>query len=166
MAQSGGSSVGASDYWVQILEARDFRFSVTGPGVRMKISMWKCCCLLAQSCRTLYDPMNYNPPGSSVHGIPQARILEWVAVSLSRGSSLPRDQTRVSYIGRRILYLWATREARWPQYKQQEGEQGRQNRTHDWVFSVQFFFSVAVHSASNNQGAPVRLCREGKKDKN
>ena len=48
---------------------------------------------------------------SSVHGISQARTLEWVAISFSRGSSWPRDETCVSCIGRQILYHWATREA-------------------------------------------------------
>ena len=51
------------------------------------------------------------PPVSSVHGILQARILEWAAISSSKGSSRPRSQTRVSWIGRRILYHWATKEA-------------------------------------------------------
>ena len=46
-----------------------------------------------QLCLTLCDPMDCSPPGSSVHGILQARILEWVAISSSRGSSQPRDQT-------------------------------------------------------------------------
>ena len=46
----------------------------------------------------LCDPMDYNTPGSTVHGILQARVLEWVAVSFSRGSSQPRDQTQVSHI--------------------------------------------------------------------
>ena len=45
------------------------------------------CCLVAQSCPTLCDPMDCSPPGFSVHGISQARILEWVAISFSRGSS-------------------------------------------------------------------------------
>ena len=60
-----------------------------------------------QSGPTLCYPMDCSPPGSSVHGILQARILEWVAMSSSRGSSQPRDQTCVSYvscIGRRFLY--------------------------------------------------------------
>ena len=48
---------------------------------------------LLQSCLTFYNPMDSNPPGSSVHGILQARILEWVAIPSSRGSSWPRDQT-------------------------------------------------------------------------
>ena len=67
--------------------------------------------LLAQSCGTLCDPMDYSPPDSSVHGISQARVLEWVATSFTRGSSRPRDQIRVSLIGGRHFNLWATREA-------------------------------------------------------
>ena len=54
----------------------------------------------------------FSLPGSSVHGIPQAGILEWVVISFSRGSSQPRDRTQVlssSCIGRQILYCWATR---------------------------------------------------------
>ena len=54
-------------------------------------------------------PMACGPPGSSVHGIAQARILEWVAISFSGVSSQPRDWTRISCIGRRILYHRATR---------------------------------------------------------
>ena len=57
------------------------------------------------------DPMDYSPPGSSVHSISQARILDWVAISFSRGPSWPRDQTCISCIDRQILYHWATREA-------------------------------------------------------
>jgi len=49
------------------------------------------------------DPMNYSPPSFSVHGIFQARILEWVAISFSRGSSQPRDQTQVSCIADRFF---------------------------------------------------------------
>ena len=52
--------------------------------------------LVAQSCPTLCNPMNCSPPGSFVYGIFQARILEWFAVSFSRGSSPRRDQTQVS----------------------------------------------------------------------
>ena len=46
---------------------------------------------VSQSCLTLCDPIDCGPPGSSVHGVFQARILEWVAISFSRGSSQPRD---------------------------------------------------------------------------
>ena len=56
------------------------------------------CCLVAQSCLTLWDPMDCGPPGSSVHGILQARILGWVVISFSRGSSWCRDQTCISCI--------------------------------------------------------------------
>ena len=62
---------------------------------------------VAQSCPTLCDPMDCSPPGSSVHGILQARVLEWVAISFSRGSSRPRDQTQVSRIADRCFNLWA-----------------------------------------------------------
>ena len=66
--------------------------------------------LVAQSCLTLCDPMDCSPPGFSVHGILQARILEWVAICFSRGSSWPRDQTQVSCIAGRFFTIWATRE--------------------------------------------------------
>ena len=55
-----------------------------------------CCCLVAKSCPTLCDPMECSPPGSTLHGISQARTLEQVAISFSRGSSQSRDQARVS----------------------------------------------------------------------
>ena len=60
-----------------------------------------------QLCPTLFDPIDCSLPGSSVHGILQERILEWVALPSSRGSSRPRDSTHISYVfctGRRILY--------------------------------------------------------------
>ena len=69
------------------------------------------CVLVAQSCPTLCDPMDCSPPGSSVHRIFQTRILEWVAISSSRGSSQSRDQTRISCIGRSVLYPSTTWEA-------------------------------------------------------
>ena len=59
---------------------------------------------VAQSCPTLCDPMDCSLPGSSVHGIFQARILEWVAISFSSGSSQPRDRTQVSRMVGRCFY--------------------------------------------------------------
>ena len=56
-----------------------------------------------QSCLTLCDPMDCSPPGSFVHRILQARILEWVAMPFSRGSSRPRDRTQVSHIAGRFF---------------------------------------------------------------
>ena len=67
--------------------------------------------LVAQSCLTLCDPIDCNPPGSSVYGILQARILEWVARPFSRGSPRPRDQTQVSCIAGRFFTVLVTREA-------------------------------------------------------
>ena len=62
------------------------------------------------SCVWLFvTPMDCSPPGSSVHGIFQARVLEWVAISFSRGSSQPRDQTWVSRTEDRRFTVWATR---------------------------------------------------------
>ena len=81
---------------------------------------WICCrtfsCSeseseVAQSCPTFCDPMDCSLPGSSLHGILQARVLEWGAISFSRGSSWPRDWTRVSHIPGRYFNLWVTREA-------------------------------------------------------
>ena len=77
--------------------------NVCGCGcVGVVVGVWVCmvvcecvCVLVAQSCLTLCDSMDCSPPGSSVHGILQARILEWVAMPSSRGSYQPRDQTLV-----------------------------------------------------------------------
>ena len=63
---------------------------------------------VAQSCPTLCDPMDCSPPGSSLHGILQARVLEGVAISFSRGASPPRDGARVSCIPGRRFNLGAT----------------------------------------------------------
>ena len=60
---------------------------------------------VAQSCMTLCDPMDCSLPGSSLHGILQARMLEWVAIPFSRGCSQPRDQTQVTDISSKT-YRW------------------------------------------------------------
>ena len=75
------------------------------------ISLWSKVKLL--SCVWLCKSMDCSLPGSSVHGIFQARILEWVAISFSRGSSWPRDQTQVSLTAGRFFTSWASSEARW-----------------------------------------------------
>ena len=80
------------------------RSTTAGPGSRSRLhphcpvlsTVIVCCCLVAQSCPTLCDPMNCSPPGSSVHRILQARRLEWGAIPFSRGSSQPRNQTLIS----------------------------------------------------------------------
>ena len=74
-----------------------------------------CYCLVAKSCPALCNPIDCSLPGSSVHGIFQTSKLEKVAISFSRGSLWPRDQTHISCMSllhcRRILYHWPTREA-------------------------------------------------------
>ena len=65
---------------------------------------------VAQLCLTLCNPMGHRLPGSSIHGSFQARVLEWVAISFSMGSSWPRDGTQVSRIVGRRFTVWATRE--------------------------------------------------------
>ena len=61
-------------------------------------------------CPILWNTLDCNPPGSAVHGIFQATVLEWIAISFSRGSSQPRDWTWVSHIVNRCFTIWATRE--------------------------------------------------------
>ena len=73
--------------------------------------MSACVCPVTQLCPTLGESLDYSLPGSSLHGISQARILEWVTIAFSRESFRPRDWTRVSCafcIGRQILYHWTT----------------------------------------------------------
>ena len=74
--------------------------------VQVQIAM-----LFTQSCPTLCNLIDCSPPDSSVQGISQTRKLEWVAISFSRGSSLPRHWTWVSHIAGRFFIVWATREA-------------------------------------------------------
>jgi len=69
---------------------------------------WKVKVLVTPSCPTLSDPTDYSLPGSSVHGILQAKLLDWVAVPFSRGSSWPRDQTQVSCTESGFFTVYAT----------------------------------------------------------
>ena len=73
-------------------------------------SWWKKVKVKSLSHVWLCNPMDCSLPGSSVHGIFQAIVLEWIAISFSRGSSPPRDRTRVSLIVDRCFTVWATRE--------------------------------------------------------
>ena len=73
----------------------------------------RLCPYVLQSCLTFCRPMDCSPPGSSVHGILQARILEWVAMPSCKRSSRSRDQTLVSCIGRWVLYCWRPLGSAW-----------------------------------------------------
>ena len=72
-----------------------------------QISCFFLCSMNTQLCPTLCDPMDSSPPGSSLHGIVQARILEWAAIPFSRGSSWPRNKTCVSHTAGRF-FIWDT----------------------------------------------------------
>ena len=101
-------------WWLYILHAQIINTyeSQGSPENRTnRICIWKVKVLVAQSFPTLFDPRDWSLPGSSVHGILQASILEWVAIPFSRGSSLPRDWTQVSCIAGRLFTVWTTREA-------------------------------------------------------
>ena len=120
-SRMSGSRWAITPSWLSYLHAYMYPFwylrfvlSILAILINLMFSLNYCMhrtCVHAKSlqlCPTLYDSMNYSPPGSSVHGILQARILEWVAMPTSRGSSQSRDQsyaTYVSCIGRWILYL-------------------------------------------------------------
>ena len=78
-----------------------------------------CCCLVTQLYLIYCNHMDCSKPDSSVHGMFQARIQEWIAISVPRGSSRPRDRTCISCIGRHVLYCWGSREA------QEPGDRGR-----------------------------------------
>ena len=104
----------------------------------------------AQSCMIPCDPMDCSIPRSSVHGIFQARILEWVAISYSRGSSWSRDQTHISWvscIGRWILYYSATWEAlngtdHIPKYVRESKQDCRLCSLHLWSYIAHWFKSM------------------------
>ena len=89
--------------------------------------------LVAQSCLTLCNPMDYSLPGFSVHGILQARILEWVAISFSRESSQPMDRTWVSWVAGRFFTIWATREASFFKFESGKIIQPSATTRSDWT---------------------------------
>ena len=84
--------------------------SVNWSLVQINISFLVSWVIVTQLCPTLCNSMDCSLPSSSVHGILQARILEWVAISISRGSSWPRNWAQVCCIADRFFTIWATRE--------------------------------------------------------
>ena len=94
--------------WIFILEIE----MVPSFCCRLRYNPLKSFGLIKSICfRYICDPMDCSPPGSSIHGILQARILEWLSMPSSRGSSQARDQTKVSHITYGFFTVWATREA-------------------------------------------------------
>ena len=92
-----------SNFWMDQVERKRQMFQFCLQGLSFLV--------VVKSCMILCDLMDCSLPDSSVLGVFQARILEWIAISFSRGSSRPRYQTHVSCTGRRILYHWANWEA-------------------------------------------------------
>ena len=92
------ASLGSSAELFRLLTFLIFAASMWGKS-EMKV-------LVAQLCPTLCDPMDCSPPGSSVHGILQVRILKWIVISSSRESSRPRNRTQVSCITGRVCTIW------------------------------------------------------------
>ena len=106
-----GEDVSTEDtLWMQSLKNRSSKCSCLLITISNYLYVW-CCCLVTQLCPTLCDPVDWSPPGSSVHWIPQARILEWVIISFPRGPSWPRNWTMSPKFSRQIHYQWATWEA-------------------------------------------------------
>ena len=83
-------------------------------GAKLLANFWptKSISEVLQLCPTLWDPMDCSPPGSSVHGIFQTRVLEWGAISFSRGSSWLRDWTQVSRTAGQLSTVWDTESVR------------------------------------------------------
>ena len=99
-------------YWIsEIHDLSSFMVMLSKPLFTSCAIIVLYCIEVAQSCPTLCDPIDSSLSGSSIHGIFQAGVLEWIAISFSRGSSWPRDWSHIlciSFIGRQILYHCAT----------------------------------------------------------
>ena len=112
-----------------------------GSIIVLKIQKYKV--LVGQSCPTLCDPMNHSLPGSSLSmGILQVRMLEWVAISFSRGSFSPSDGTRVSCTAGRFFTMWATREAQY----------SKEHNTYIWndlISKLNYLFNETINISNN-----------------
>ena len=109
-------------------------------------------CEVAQSYPTLCNPMDCSLSGSSIHGIFQARVLEWIAISFSRGSPQARNRTRVSRIAGKRFTVWATRETLFPlwvftktQYFGQVGFAAWTTNTPVLLYPASLFLSSSLH---------------------
>ena len=110
--------------------------------------------LVVQLCPVLWDIMDYSQLGFSVHGILQSRILEWVAIPLSRGSSWTRNQTCISCIAIRFFPVWATREANitlWADIIQAKGDRP----FYQWLNQTHSGLVTDKSSDWNSPGGPV-----------
>ena len=117
--------------------------------------LYDLCCSVTQLCLTLCDPMDCSLPGSSVRGISQVRILEWVVISFSKGSSQPRDWTQVSCTAGRSFTIWATSQCPFEAGKGTETDCGsiwkKHNPAGKWIWAQWDPFQTSVLTAA-------RLC--------
>ena len=123
------------NYHLQVVLTRTF----------IQLSLMYCAvlCLFAQSCLTLCDPMDCSPPGSSVHGIPQARILEWVAMPSSRGIFPTQGSNPVLLHCRQIPYRLSHKRSQrmeWVAYPFSKASSGPRNQI--WVSCITGRFST------------------------
>ena len=134
--------------------------------------VWEESTLVAQSCPTLWDHMDCSPPGSSVHGIFQARILERVAISFSKGSSQPRNRTQVSCTAGRFFTLWATREVMTVKKKKKKTKSkkeqlltlGENNFVQKKEYFVSNIYIEIIHV--NTECSPIQILWENYTEKN
>ena len=111
------------------------------------IAVCAVLCLVVQSCLTLCDPVACNPPGSSVHEILQARLLEWVAMSSSKGSSRPRDCTQSPALQAHLSHQVSPGILEWVAYPFSRGSFWCRNRTRASCIAGRFFTSWATREA-------------------
>ena len=113
---------------------------------------------VAQSYLTLCDPLDCSPPGSSLHAILQARVLEWVANSFSRVSSWPRDRTWVSLIKGRRFNLWAAREAQMVKlWYIRIVEYYSEIRTNYWYIEFKMYYTNEVNLKGDMMYYPIYM---------
>ena len=141
----------ALDYLSTEYESCHSFLSSTVSSLGMHVTFWIICvCIVTPLCPTVCGPMDYSLPGSSVHGISQARILEPVAISYSRETSRPRDRTQVSYVsrtGRWILALY--------RYMPRSGNAGAYSNYFLVFWGTCILFSIVaapVYIPANNVG--------------
>ena len=119
------------------------------------LDTYACLCVAVFSCGQLWDLMNYSPPGSSVHGILQARIWEWVAMPSSKGSSRPKDWTHISC----LLYWELGSLPLTPPGKSFPPQTREQFPIYNWLNLIKTYFSrIRLRKTSDKEEQQVFCC--------
>ena len=116
----------------------------------IEMVQWSVKGFITQSCPTLCEPMDCSPPGFSVHGILQARILERVAIPIFRGSSWPRGWTQISWVTDRFFTVCATREG-------QEASKNHLGKIESWVLRSQAEGQIILKTFQAEVSLPLFL---------